>query len=797
MSVVGIFKSLGRIKISFYLLELSSLCSSRLLISTTRMKPRLPFLLGNSTSVSYSAVALCLVCVVFGAVPAAAQTTDPSDAAALNTVFAAWGISAGSMGWNVSGELCSGTATDATSFDNNAYNPLIKCDCSFNNGTTCRIAQLKVYAMDVVGPIPDALWNLTYLSNLMVSQNYLTGPLSPSIGNLTRMQYLSLGINALSGPLPKELGLLTDLRSLAFSTNNFSGPLPSELGNLVKLEQIYFDSAGVSGEIPQTFRSLQSLATVWASDNELNGTIPEFIGNWTKLTTLRLQGNNFHGSIPSTFSNLTAMQDLRISDIANGSSSLAFTGNMNSLSTLILRNIYVSGTIPSSIGDLQRLSLLDLSFNNLSSTIPASLFNMSSLSHLFLGNNRLTGSLPAQKASSLANIDLSYNYLSGSFPSWVSSSNLQLNLVANNFTIGGSNSSVLPAGLECLQRNFPCNRGTGIYSDFAIKCGGKQIRSSSNTVFESDSEPLGPATYYVTDTERWAVSNVGRFAENTNASYIVSRSSQFTNTLDSELFQTARISPGSLRYYGLGLENGNYTLSLQFAESVIVAGSSSWKGLGRRRFDVYIQGSLVLKNFDILSAAGGVANSAVKRDFTASVTENYIEVHLFWAGKGTCCVPDQGTYGPLISAISATPNFVPTVANKAPSSDSSNTGMIVGTVVGVAAALIILALVIFCCIRRKSDDNEDEELQLLSSTARPNTFTYSELRTATGDFSPGNKLGEGGFGPVYKGKLSDGRVIAVKQLSVGSHQGKTQFYTEIATISAVQHRNLPRPRHFR
>ena len=41
-----------------------------------------------------------------------------------------------------------------------------------------------------------------------------------------------------------------------------------------------------------------------------------------------------------------------------------------------------------------------------------------------------------------------------------------------------------------------------------------------------------------------------------------------------------------------------------------------------------------------------------------------------------------------------------------------------------------------------------------------------------------------------QGTLNDGRVIAVKQLSVGSHQGKSQFITEIATISAVQHRNL-------
>ena len=103
---------------------------------------------------------------------------------------------------------------------------------------------------------------------------------------------------------------------------------------------------------------------------------------------------------------------------------------------------------------------------------------------------------------------------------------------------------------------------------FAIKCGGPQITSSDKIVFERDDGTLGPATYHVTETNRWAVSNVGLFS-GSNPQYTSTSSSQFTNILDSELFQTARISAGSLRYYGLGLENGNYNLTLQFAETAI------------------------------------------------------------------------------------------------------------------------------------------------------------------------------------------------------------------------------------
>ncbi|XP_058218953.1 probable LRR receptor-like serine/threonine-protein kinase At1g56140 isoform X2 [Rhododendron vialii] len=716
-------------------------------------------------------------------------TTPPSEVSALNSIFGKWGLSAPSNQWNISGELCSGAAIDTTRFVDTNYNPFIKCEC---DATTCHIVQLKVYSLSVVGGIPDELWTLDYLYNIDLRQNYLTGTLSPSIGNLTLLQYLSVGMNSLSGQVPKELGKLTDLRSLSFDMNNFSGSLPSELGNLRKLEQLYIDSSGVSGPIPSTFSSLRNLQTMWASDTDLTGSIPEFIGNWSNLKSLRFQGNSFGGAIPSSFSKLTLMENLRISDLSNGSSSLAFLKDMKSLNVLILSNNNISGFIPSNIGDYRSLSQLDLSFNNLTGQIPDSLFNLSSLSYLFLGNNKLTGPLPAQKSTSLLNVDVSYNELSGSFPSWISQQDLQLNLVANNFTIESSNNRVLPSGFSCLQRNFPCYRNSPIYYNLSIKCGGPQITSRINQiVYERDNEALGPATYYVTGTKRWAVSSVGRFGENNNALYTSNSSSQIANTLDSELFQTARISAGSLRYYGLGLENGNYNVSLQFAE-ISILNPTNWRSVGRRVFDIYIQGNLVWKDFDIRKEAGGTSFQAVQKEFKAQVSENYLEIHLFWAGKGTCCVPSQGTYGPSISAIIATPaDFIPTVSNKPPtSSKKSKTGLIVGISVPVGVICFLSALALCCFVHRKRRARQNEDEELLGIEARPYTFSYAELQAATEDFNPANKLGEGGFGPVFKGTLNDGRLIAVKQLSVASHQGKSQFVAEIATISAVQHRNL-------
>uniref|UniRef100_A0A2N9J971 Receptor-like serine/threonine-protein kinase n=1 Tax=Fagus sylvatica TaxID=28930 RepID=A0A2N9J971_FAGSY len=66
----------------------------------------------------------------------------------------------------------------------------------------------------------------------------------------------------------------------------------------------------------------------------------------------------------------------------------------------------------------------------------------------------------------------------------------------------------------------------------------------------------------------------------------------------------------------------------------------------------------------------------------------------------------------------------------------------------------------------------------------------STIASATNNFAINNKLGEGGFGPVYKGTLEDGQEIAVKRLSRNSKQGLNEFKNEVKLIAKLQHRNL-------
>uniref|UniRef100_A0A5B7A0E9 Protein kinase domain-containing protein n=1 Tax=Davidia involucrata TaxID=16924 RepID=A0A5B7A0E9_DAVIN len=98
-----------------------------------------------------------------------------------------------------------------------------------------------------------------------------------------------------------------------------------------------------------------------------------------------------------------------------------------------------------------------------------------------------------------------------------------------------------------------------------------------------------------------------------------------------------------------------------------------------------------------------------------------------------------------------------------------------------------------CLFGRKVDLENKQPVELdeeLSGIHNVNLYTYKELRIATDDFSPTNKIGEGGFGSVYKGRLKNGKIAAIKVLSAESRQGAREFLTEIKVISDTEHENL-------
>ncbi|XP_074364761.1 cysteine-rich receptor-like protein kinase 10 isoform X2 [Apium graveolens] len=108
-----------------------------------------------------------------------------------------------------------------------------------------------------------------------------------------------------------------------------------------------------------------------------------------------------------------------------------------------------------------------------------------------------------------------------------------------------------------------------------------------------------------------------------------------------------------------------------------------------------------------------------------------------------------------------------------------------------------MLLVLVCIFNRKRKQRTptgrllNDNVEDISS-AESLQYDFGTIEVATNYFSDNNKLGQGGFGAVYKGTLQNGQKIAVKRLSRGSNQGQQEFINEVILVAKLQHRNLVR-----
>ncbi|XP_076901946.1 putative serine/threonine-protein kinase PBL7 [Bidens hawaiensis] len=143
------------------------------------------------------------------------------------------------------------------------------------------------------------------------------------------------------------------------------------------------------------------------------------------------------------------------------------------------------------------------------------------------------------------------------------------------------------------------------------------------------------------------------------------------------------------------------------------------------------------------------------------------------------------------------------------SSDSSSNGkrlsliLVVGIGAGILSLAVICVLILCSCTsrRRKTESLPKETvkprlaepLQTVGSFTHPTStrfIEYEELKVATNNFEQASLLGEGGFGRVFKGVLTDGTHVAIKRLSSGGQQGDKEFLVEVEMLSWLHHRNL-------
>ncbi|GLU13862.1 hypothetical protein SLE2022_304720 [Rubroshorea leprosula] len=695
----------------------------------------------------------------------------------------------GKKGWNFTENPCNNKSSWFTQWPPEKIpqaitNSTVICNCSFLTAE-CHVIGIYIKGQDLAGKLPRSFTKLPYLKAIDLSRNFISDPI-PREWASANLEYVSLCVNNLSGPIPPYLGTFTTLRYLNLENNFFSGPIPPELGNLINLENLILSANYLTGELPSSLTNLSKLTELRISSNNFSGRIPDQFGSWKQLQKLEIQASGFKGPIPSSIAVLGSLTELRISDLGNVDSEFPNLQKMTNMKRLMLRSCNISGPIPVEyISAMSQLQILDLSFNKLEGNIP-NFEALPKMDYMYLTSNLLTGPIPDwMKHKASWQIDISYNNLSESFhPSTCLET---LNLFKSSS--GGNNSE----NDNCL-RSFPCSKD---YYSIHINCGGEAV-TIGDIEYDKDQDPGGPAKYLPTQ-ETWETSNTGQFwdIKKDEQGFLVSNVSTIRENIsnvsvisanNSKLYTTARLSPLSLTYYLRCLVNGNYSVALHFAE-IVIRNNRSFQSLGRRIFDIYVQEKLVVKDFNIENEAEGVDKPTIRK-VKAVVSNKTLTINFRWAGKGTTAAPKRGTYGPLISAISVESDLKPPLGTAISDDDTRRTKFLVAVIVSVSCLVFIVLGALWWKIYLGHNASKEQVLRGLD--LQTGFFTFKQIKAATDNFDDANKIGEGGFGSVYKGVLLDGTIIAVKQLSSKSKQGTREFVNEIGMISALQHPNLVR-----
>ncbi|XP_010439226.1 PREDICTED: cysteine-rich receptor-like protein kinase 15 [Camelina sativa] len=167
------------------------------------------------------------------------------------------------------------------------------------------------------------------------------------------------------------------------------------------------------------------------------------------------------------------------------------------------------------------------------------------------------------------------------------------------------------------------------------------------------------------------------------------------------------------------------------------------------------------------------------------------EVYPFYNETTARAPRKQQAPQPLLPSPASTS---PVSSPQRPGKGGKSNVLLVAIVVSIIVA-VLLFVAGFCFLTKRTKKTSDTAHPFDGddiTTVESLQLDYRTIQAATNNYSENNKIGQGGFGEVYKGTLSNGSDIAVKRLSKSSGQGDTEFKNEVALVAKLQHRNLVR-----
>ncbi|XP_074565969.1 receptor-like protein kinase 7 [Curcuma longa] len=702
--------------------------------------------------------------------------------------------------WNANNPVCGGFAG-------------IQCN---SNGS---VYQINLTATGLSGGIRfDLLCRLGSLSALSLGSNYLSGAVSDDLRNCTGLRLLDLAFNTLSGAVP-DLSPLDKLRVLNFTSNGFSGAFPwsslagmSELEalnvgdnsfdpslfpdvvlNLTKLNWLYLSHCNIHGKIPPAIGNLTRLINLEIADSFLTGLIPPEITKLSNLRQLELYNNSLEGPIPIGFGNLSklAFFDASMNRLEGDLSELR---GLTSLVSLQLFQNNLSGEVPPEFGDFRFLTNLSLYSNRLSGTLPLKLGSWSEFNYIDVSTNFFTGPIPPEmcRKGSMKRLLMLENKFTGEIPArYANCSSLVRFRVSNN-----SLSGEVPAGLWSLPNlnvidlainQFEGTIGAGIGAAKSLN----QLFISNNRFSGKIPPEIGEAT---------AIVNVEM------------HNNHFSDDIPVSIGQLQNLVSLYLQNNVFSGEIPEELGSCVALSALNLAGNKLSGPIPDRLGELMRLNSLDLSNNQI---SGEIpANLATLKLSYLNLSDNSLTGDIP-AELAILAYSGSFSGNPDLCVDSSSAENLRSV-RRCSSVAKGSTSMLrtLLTCMLSGTAIFLAGLGLYIVLRNqhsaKSSSCDHEFAKDLSWDMKPfHVVTFDEKEIVEG-IKPENLVGKGGSGEVYRVKLTNGEVVAVKQILCDRNMGAgkerstaamlgrgrirpaaaREFEAEVRTLSELRHVNV-------
>ncbi|GLJ30456.1 hypothetical protein SUGI_0602800 [Cryptomeria japonica] len=669
------------------------------------------------------------------------------------------------------------------------------------NGITCNNASLvtaiNLESTGLIGPISSSICGLSALKAIQLGENSMYGSIADVFWkNCSQLEILNLTTNSLTGSLP-DFSVLSSLQVLDLSKNKFSGKFPLSVTKLFNLHSLDLNDNPLDPNIiPEEIYSLKDLNILCLSNISLLGTISPSIGNLTELVKLELSYNYLNGTIPKEITRLSKLYQLELYNNYLAGEIPAGFGNLTSLKRFDASQNFLKGNL-SEIANLKNLVSLQLYQNHLSGSIPEEFGEFQYLKDLSLYTNSLTGQVP-QKLGSLSDlsaVDISENLLTGPLP-------------PDACKIGKLTFFL------ALQNSFT----GGIPESFGNCSTLTRFRVNNNSL--SGTVPPGiwglPYLYIIDLSDNNFEGEISREIKNAkNLSVFTIQNNHFSGSIPSEIGQALllnKMDASNNQFSGeLPKEIGGLTMlsSLLLQQNMFSGPIPDALGLCTDLSEINLAGNKlngpIPKSFGSIKVLNSLnlSNNQLSGQIPNTLSALQLSLLDFSNNQLTGPVPTQlislasknsfsGNKGLCVNKANSV-SLSPCAAASSSSRTGSHARILLASFMSVATVIIfVIGWVLY--------RNMYKEPESLSWDLR----SFHRVRLTEDDIlhclKEENIIGSGGSGKVYKGELSNGEKIAVKQLwnsntAKLSHSREEelrnrQFEMEVETLGCIKHRNI-------